>query len=104
LAKGTVTFVGVIALSVMFLSVIVIALVIKRERDQLRTTRTVLTIDSLLVGAGGLIAWSYRIVTAGGVGANIGVGLVVFFGAPLLLAILVTATVIAIRTRKRTDL
>ena len=47
-----------------------------------------------------LVAWSYRIMTAGVIGANIGAGLVIIFGTPLLLVLIVSAVVIAIRSRK----
>lgn len=50
-----------------------------------------------LVGAGALVGGSYRTVTAGVVGANIGGGLVLFVTPPVLLAVLVTAIVWIIR-------
>ncbi|CAN5617708.1 hypothetical protein BH24ACT4_BH24ACT4_14320 [soil metagenome] len=57
--------------------------------------RVVGTGSSLLAGA--IVGYSGRIVTAGVVGANIGAGLVVIFGVPLTVALLVVATLIAAR-------
>ena len=52
-----------------------------------------------LVGAGVLTGFTYRVMTAGVIGANIGAGLAVIIGGPLLLALLVTGTALAVRSR-----
>ncbi|MGI8938510.1 MAG: hypothetical protein ACR2JF_09920 [Iamia sp.] len=57
--------------------------------------RLVGTGASLLAGA--IVGYGGRIVTAGVVGANIGAGLVLFFGVPLTVALLVVATLVAAR-------
>jgi Co/Zn/Cd efflux system component len=93
----TVTIVGVTALVVVAAS----ALVIGHGRRSHVITRTTLTIDALLAVAGVFVAWFYRICTAGVGGANIGAGLVILFGTPLLLTLLVSAITIAIRDRRR---
>lgn len=46
-----------------------------------------------LMAAGALIGFAWRVMTAASIGANIGVGLVVFFGGPILLGLLVWAVV-----------
>lgn len=50
-------------------------------------------------GAGALTGLMYRVMTAGVIGANIGAGLAVIFAGPLLLALLVTGAVLAVRRR-----
>ena len=52
-----------------------------------------------LIGAGALTGLSYRIMTAGVIGANIGAGLVLILGGPLLLALLVAGAVLVVRHR-----
>lgn len=47
--------------------------------------------------AGALLGLAWRIVTAGAIGANIGAGLVVLLGGPVLLVLLVVAAVQAVR-------
>ncbi|NGM16194.1 hypothetical protein [Verrucosispora sioxanthis] len=54
-----------------------------------------------LVLGGVLIGLSWRIVTAGVIGANIGAGLVVLAGGPVLLVLLVAAMAQAFRVRRR---
>lgn len=51
---------------------------------------------ALLMAAGALTGWSGRVVTAGVIGANIGVGIAVFFCAPIVLGLILTALVLAI--------
>ena len=45
-----------------------------------------------LCAAGAVVGAGWRVVTAGGIGANIGGGLVVLFGGPLVVALIVAAT------------
>ena len=52
-----------------------------------------------LIGAGALTGLLYRTMTAGVIGANIGAGLAMMFGGPLLLALLVAGAVLAVRHR-----
>ncbi|HWH01724.1 MAG TPA: hypothetical protein VNV66_20950 [Pilimelia sp.] len=54
-----------------------------------------------LVAAGVLAGFSWRLMTAGGIGANIGAGLVVVIGGPLLVALLAGAVVAAVLIRRR---
>ncbi|MBX7264763.1 hypothetical protein KIF24_00970 [Micromonospora sp. Llam7] len=54
-----------------------------------------------LVLAGALIGLAWRIATAGAIGANIGAGLVVLVGGPVLLVLLGVAAVQAFRLRRR---
>lgn len=53
-----------------------------------------------LVVAGALVGFAWRVMTAASIGANIGVGLVVFFGGPILLALLGWAAVWSAYLRK----
>lgn len=52
-----------------------------------------------LATAGLLLGGAYRVVTAGVIGANIGAGLAVLLGGPLLLVLLLAAAVLAVRRR-----
>lgn len=52
-----------------------------------------------LAAAGVLIGGGYRVLTAGVVGANIGAGLVLLFGLPAMLALLLTGAVLAVRRK-----
>jgi hypothetical protein len=52
-----------------------------------------------LAVAGVLLGWSYRVATAGVIGANIGYGLVLLIVRPLLLVLLVSAAVQLVRRR-----
>ena len=52
-----------------------------------------------LVGAGALTGLLYRVMTAGVIGANIGAGLAMMTGRPLVLALLVTGAALAVRNR-----
>jgi hypothetical protein len=49
-----------------------------------------------LVAVGILVGFAWRVWTAGGIGANIGAGLVVLFGGPLALGLLLAALVSAV--------
>lgn len=51
------------------------------------------------VGAGALVGFLYRVVTAGVIGANIGAGLALMVGGPLLTALIVTGAALAVRRR-----
>lgn len=53
------------------------------------------------VGAGALVGLMYRVVTAGVIGANIGAGLALIIGGPLLLTLVVTGAALAVRRRPR---
>ncbi|MEU4775224.1 hypothetical protein [Micromonospora sp. NPDC023644] len=53
-----------------------------------------------LVGAGVLLGLAWRVLTAGGIGANIGAGLVVIAGGPTLAVLLTVAAVAALRMRR----
>lgn len=54
-----------------------------------------------LVAAGALVGFAGRIVTAGGIGTNIGAGLTVLVGGPVLVVLLLVAAVGAWRLRDR---
>jgi len=45
----------------------------------------------LVMAAGFIVGSGWRVMTAGGIGANIGAGLVVFFGGPIVVALLICA-------------
>ncbi|TYB35484.1 hypothetical protein FXF50_23955 [Micromonospora sp. AP08] len=49
-----------------------------------------------LVGAGVVVGFTWRVLTAGGIGANIGAGLIIIFGGPLLAVLLIAAAVAAL--------
>ncbi|MEW2379756.1 hypothetical protein AB0883_27130 [Micromonospora sp. NPDC047812] len=53
-----------------------------------------------LVGAGVLVGLGWRVLTAGGIGANIGAGLMVIAGGPALAVLLIVAAVAAVRMRR----
>lgn len=59
------------------------------------------TVLAPLVAAGALVGFAGRVVTAGGVGANIGAGLMVLAGGPALVVLLVVAAVAGWRRRTR---
>ena len=96
MTSPAVAVLGISATIVVATSIVLIGI----ERRRHRVSRSALIIDALSVAAGMLVAWSYRIMTAGVIGANIGAGLVIIFGTPLLLVLIVSAVVIAIRSRK----
>jgi hypothetical protein len=57
-----------------------------------------------LVGAGIIVGAGWRVLTAGVIGANIGAGLVILFGGPVVLALLLWAavrSVYLVRSRRR---
>ncbi|NJP34519.1 hypothetical protein [Micromonospora thermarum] len=54
-----------------------------------------------LVVAGALVGYAARVLTAGVIGANIGAGLIVLVGGPVLAVLLVVAAVAAWRLRPR---
>ncbi|MEH1102367.1 hypothetical protein [Micromonospora sp. CPCC 205561] len=53
-----------------------------------------------LVAAGVLLGLAWRVLTAGGIGANIGAGLTVVAGGPALAVLLTVAAVAALRLRR----
>ncbi|MGC4763911.1 hypothetical protein ACLQ20_13745 [Micromonospora sp. DT46] len=53
-----------------------------------------------LVAAGVLLGLAWRVLTAGGIGANIGAGLMVIAGGPALAVLLIVAAVAALRMRR----
>ncbi|GAA4568430.1 hypothetical protein GCM10023176_22820 [Micromonospora coerulea] len=52
-----------------------------------------------LVGAGVLVGFAWRVLTAGVIGANIGGGLTIIFGGPLLGVLLIAAAAAALQIR-----
>ncbi|MEU6076320.1 hypothetical protein [Micromonospora sp. NPDC047074] len=52
-----------------------------------------------LVAAGVLVGFAWRVLTAGGIGANIGAGLMLMAGGPALAILLTVAAVAALRLR-----
>ncbi|NHO83155.1 hypothetical protein [Micromonospora sp. CMU55-4] len=50
-----------------------------------------------LGGAGVVVGFAWRVLTAGGFGANIGAGLTIIFGGPLLAVPLTAAAVAALQ-------
>ncbi|MER6756845.1 hypothetical protein ABT235_21975 [Micromonospora echinofusca] len=53
-----------------------------------------------LVAAGALLGLAWRVLTAGGIGANIGAGLMLIVGGPALAVLLIVAAVAALRMRR----
>lgn len=53
------------------------------------------------LAGGALVGLTYRVATAGVIGANIGYGLLLLVGAPVLLTLLVTAAGLAVGRRPR---
>ncbi|HEX2132218.1 MAG TPA: hypothetical protein VHH15_11715 [Actinophytocola sp.] len=53
-----------------------------------------------VVVAGALVGAGWRVITAGTIGANIGTGLVVFFGGPVVLALLAYAVIRVVRLHR----
>lgn len=82
-----------VAAGVAGLAVLVLAVVVVRGVPSVRPVLACLLTAGLLLGG------AYRVMTAGVVDANIGAGLAVFLGGPLLLALLVAAVVLAVRRR-----
>lgn len=62
--------------------------VLLRPRSWPRRDPRLLAVLLPLLLAGVVLGWGWRVLTAGVVGANIGGGLVVFFGSPLVIAAL----------------
>ncbi|MDG4794425.1 hypothetical protein [Micromonospora sp. WMMD1082] len=58
------------------------------------------TVLAPLLASAVLIGVAWRVVTAGAIGANIGAGLVLLAGGPVLLVLLVVAAVQAVRLRR----
>ncbi|MCX4390895.1 hypothetical protein OG777_28765 [Micromonospora peucetia] len=53
-----------------------------------------------LVAAGVLVGFAWRVLTAGGIGANIGAGLMIMAGGPVLAVMLTVAAVATLRMRR----
>ncbi|MFC4066516.1 hypothetical protein [Actinoplanes subglobosus] len=54
------------------------------------------TVLVALAAAGVILGYGWRVWTAGGIGANIGAGIVTFFGGPLVIGMMVAALVSAV--------
>lgn len=89
--------VGMAALGVVLASAYVLAAALKRGevRREWSATLVPLCVAGALGGSGG------RVVTAGGIGADIGGALVLMFGVPLGLGLLISATANAWAVRRR---
>jgi hypothetical protein len=81
--------------------VVIGAALLGRERFRGRITAGWLATPVLLCTAGALLAFGGRVMTAGGIGANIGAGLFVLFGLPAVLGLVMAATANAWRERRR---
>lgn len=90
LAADTYTAAGVVGLLVLLAAAGIAA----------RTSGFALVL-ACFVGAGALVGLMYRVMTAGVIGANIGAGLALMIGGPLLVALVVTGTALAVRRRPR---
>ncbi|SQD94235.1 conserved membrane hypothetical protein [Parafrankia sp. Ea1.12] len=84
---GWMTTIGVIAL---LLAAAAAALLLHGGRRG-ATDRRRWQVVCPLVGVGVILGFGYHVATAGVIGANIGFGLVVFFGVPLVVVLLVLA-------------
>lgn len=88
-AEGVQVGAGVAGLAVLGLGAVVVA----------RGAPRAWPVLACLAAAGLLVGGGYRVITAGGIGANIGAGLVVLIGGPLLLGLLLVAAVLAVKGR-----
>ena len=59
------------------------------------------TVLGPLVAAGAVIGFGWRMITAGGIGANVGGGLTLLFGLPIVAVLLIVAGVNALALRRR---
>lgn len=92
-----VTWIGAICLAVAIASLLVVVLsVLTRQHDPRWIVVALLGMSTGLIVAGGL-----RVITAGGYGANIGGGLVMLAGPPMLIGLAMAArrTVVLIRNQ-----
>jgi hypothetical protein len=88
---------GAIALAVAATSVAIVVVAVRQRRlDQ----RCLSVVGSLLL-AGIVAAWIARVVTAGTRGANIGAGLAVVLGAPVIVGLVVLAALSSMAIRRR---
>ena len=79
--------------------VVAVAVLVRERRRQRLADATVATV--LLVAFAGLaVGGGYRVLTAGVIGANIGGGLVLLFGTPLVVALLGVAAFVSIAARR----
>ena len=97
--EGTVRAVGALAVSVAVAG----ALGLAHLRRRSALPPAVLPVTALLGVAGATVALGYRVVTAGVGGANIGGGLVLLFGPPFVLGLVVAAIVIGVRAGRGCD-
>lgn len=98
-SAGAVRAVGAVAASVVLTSFLGLVHLHRRAR----LPPAVLPVTGLLGLAGASVAVGYRVVTAGVGGANIGGGLVLLFGPPFVLGLVVVAGVIAVRAGRGRD-
>ncbi|WP_146605643.1 hypothetical protein [Micromonospora craterilacus] len=89
--------VGVLACVLVILS---LALLIRATATRTLDSRWWTVLLALML-SGALIGFAWRVMTAGGIGANIGAGLVVLAGGPVLLLLLIVAAVQAFRLRRQ---
>lgn len=82
--QGVQVAAGVVGLGVLLLAVVIVR----------RVPRT-WPVLACLAAAGLLVGATYRVLTAGVIGANIGAGLAILFGAPTLLALLLAGAALA---------
>ncbi|WP_018504481.1 hypothetical protein [Parafrankia discariae] len=84
---GRMTAIGVVAL---LLAAVATAFLL-REGRRGAVDRRRWQVVCPLVGVGVILGFGYHVATAGAIGANIGFGLVILFGGPLVVALLVVA-------------
>jgi hypothetical protein len=68
-----------------------------RRRHESPWTRNQTLALALRMAVGVVCGYAYRVFTAGVIGANIGAGMIVMFGVPLVVVLMVAAAVIARR-------
>jgi hypothetical protein len=96
ISSGTERAFGAVALVLVAGSVIVILISARRGRFDASWWRVL----APLIAAGAICGYGWRIMTAGVGGANIGAGFVLFFGAPIVLALTGWAAVNWIRLQR----
>ena len=78
---------GVLAALVVLASATVLAVALRRDQVRRQWAATVVP----LCAAGVLLGYAGRVVSAGGIGANIGGAMMIFLAGPLVLALVVAA-------------
>jgi hypothetical protein len=63
--------------------------------------RSWLPVVIMLAGAGVVLGYTWRVFTAGVIGANIGAGILMVFGGPLFLVYLLVTLIVGLRARKK---